>query len=152
MKKRFFVCLLVLLLAIVFPVNVIAAPNQDTHEVIYFEDGSYITITLTETGSRASGTKTGSKTYNYADENGNVAWKAVLTGTFTYTGSSATCTASSCNVTIYDSAWYVVSKTASKSGNTAKASIVMGKKLLGITIEKKSAELSLSCSANGTLS
>lgn len=152
MKKRFFVCLLVLLLAIVFPVNVIAAPNQDTHEVIYFEDGSYITITLTETGSRASGTKTGSKTYNYADENGNVAWKAVLTGTFTYTGSSATCTASSCNVTISNSAWYVVSKTATKSGNKALSDLTMGRKLLGITISKKSVSMQLACSANGTLS
>ncbi len=152
MIKRLFSCLLVLLLAFVFPINTMAASTQSTQEVIYFEDGSYITVALSEAQSRASGTKSGSKTYKCYNSNDVELWRAVLTGTFTYTGSSASCTASSCNVTIYDSAWYVVSKTASKSGNTAKASITMGKKLLGITIEKKSAELSLSCSANGTLS
>lgn len=152
MKKRLFSCLLVLLLAFAFPINAVAASIPSAQEVIYFEDGSYITVTLSEVQTRASGTKSGNKTYRYYNSNDVELWRAVLTGTFTYTGSSATCTASSCNVTISNTAWYVVSKTASKSGNTAKASIVMGRKLLGVTIEKKSAELSLSCSANGTLS
>lgn len=152
MKKKLFIYLLVLVLAFIFPINAIAAPTQSPQEVIRFEDGSYITITLSEAQDRASGTKSGSKTYRYYTDNGTEEWRAVLTGTFTYTGSSATCTASSCNVTIYNSAWYVVSKTATKSDNAAKASLTMGKKLLGITIVKKSAELSLSCSANGTLS
>ena len=152
MIKRLFSCLLVLVLAFVFPINAMAASVPSAQEVIYFEDGSYITVTLSETQARASGTKSGSKTYRSYTSDGTEEWRAVLSGTFTYTGSSATCTASSCNVTISNTAWYVVSKTATKSGNTAKASITMGRKLLGITIEKKSAELSLSCSANGTLS
>lgn len=153
MKKRLFVCLLALLLAFAFPINAMAASNQSTEErIVYFEDGSYITVTLSEVQTRASGTKSGNKTYRYYNSNDVEVWRAVLSGTFTYTGSSATCTASSCNITISNTAWYVVSKTATKSSNTAKASVIMGRKLLGVTIEKKSAELSLSCSANGTLS
>ncbi len=142
-----------LLLAFIFPINAMAASIQSTEErSVYFEDGSYITVTLSEVQTRASGTKSGSKTYRSYTSDGTEEWRAVLTGTFTYTGSSATCTASSCNITISNTAWYVVSKTATKSSNTAKASITMGRKLLGVTIEKKSADLSLSCSANGTLS
>lgn len=152
MKKKLFACLLVLVLAFIFPINAMAASTQSAQEVIYFEDGSYITVTLSETQARASGTKSGSKTYRYYDSNEVELWRAVLNGTFTYTGSSATCTASSCNVTIYNSAWYVVSKTATKSGNKALADLTMGKKALGITISKKSVSMQLACDANGTLS
>lgn len=153
MKKLITSILLAVLLLGCLPTNTLAVSAQTQKEnVIWFDDGSYITITLTETGSRASGTKTGTKTYNYSASNGDVAWKVVLTGTFTYTGSSATCTASSCNVTIYNSAWYVVSKTASKSGNKALADLTMGRKLLGIMVSKKSLSMQITCSANGTLS
>lgn len=152
MKKKQLTGLLVLLLAFAFPVSAMAAPTQAAPEVIYFEDGSYITVSLSEAQTRASGTKSGNKTYRYYDSNDVELWRAVLTGTFTYTGSSATCTASSCNVTISNSAWYVVSKTATKSGNKALADLTMGKKVLGITISKKSVSMQLACSANGTLS
>ena len=87
--------------------------------------------------------------YNSADE---LLWKAVLTGTFTYNGTSATCTASSCNVIIYDSDWHEISKSATKSSNTASASVTMGRKFLGITIDKETFYLSLSCDKNGVLS
>ena len=153
MKRIIASILLAVLIIGCLPTNTLAASTQTQKEnIILFEDGSYITITLTETGNRATNTKTGTKTYSYTDENGDTAWKAVLTGTFTYTGSSATCTASSCNVTIYNSAWYVVSKTATKSGNKALADLTMGRKLLGITVSKKAIALQITCSASGTLS
>ena len=105
-----------------------------------------------ESASRSSGTKSGRATYNYYDSNGARGWTAVLNGTFTYTGSSATCTASNCNITIYDSAWYTVSKSASKSGNSATAAVTMGKKLLGVTVTRVPVDLILTCDANGNLS
>ena len=121
--------------------------------VIYLEDGSYIVVTVEiESASRSSGTKSGRATYNYYDSNGARGWTAVLNGTFTYTGSSATCTASNCNITIYDSAWYTVSKSASKSGNSATAAVTMGKKLLGVTVTRVPVDLILTCDANGNLS
>ena len=120
--------------------------------VIYLDDGSYIVVTVVESGLRSSGTRSGQATYDYYDSDGVCGWTAALTGTFTYTGSSATCTASDCNVTIYDSAWYTVSKSVSKSGNSATADLTMGKKLLGVTITKVPLELILSCDANGNLS
>lgn len=128
-----------------------AASAEET-DVIAFEDGSYFTVSIEEIGTRASGTKTAAKTYTYHSDSGTAVWKAVLTGTFTYTGSNSTCTASSCDVTIYDSDWHVISKSASKSGNSATASVTMGYRVLGITTSKKTASLRLSCDANGNLS
>lgn len=121
-------------------------------DAIYFDDGSYIVISISEVQGRAAGTVTGNKTYTYHDSDGATAWKAVLRGTFSYTGSSASCTASNCNITIYDSAWYTISKSATKSGNTATASATMGRKVLGVTVNQVPITINLSCDANGNLS
>lgn len=153
MKKFLSLIILAVLILGCIPTNALAGGIQEkTENIIYFDNGDYITITVTQTQNRASGTITGSKTYTYTDNSNEAHWKAVITGTFTYTGTSATCTASNCNVTIYDSAWYVVSKTTGKSGNKATADLTMGRKLLGITITKKSLSLQITCDANGNLS
>lgn len=138
----------VLMIVPAFTIGVFAT-DTDT---VYFDDGSYITIDISTVRGRAAGTVTGNKTYTYHDSDGTTAWKAMLNGTFSYTGSSATCTASTCNVTTYDSAWYTVSKSTSKSGNSATAAVTMGKTLLGVTITKVPVDMILSCDANGNLS
>lgn len=149
--KRVLPIFLVLTIAIfVFPMYANAAEKENN--VVYFDDGSYMTAEVIANRMRASGSVTGNKINTYYDSEGNAKWKAVLTGSFTYTGSSATCTSASIDVTIYDSNWYVVSKSASKSGNTASASVTMGKKVAGVTVSKVSANLTLSCDANGNLS
>ena len=150
--KRFSVALLAFAMFIsVIPFTGFAEETNE-QETIIFEDGSYMTETIIEISARASGTKTGSKVKRYYDADGNLEWTATLTGTFTYTGSGSTCTASSCSITVSNSAWYTVSKSATKSGNTANATVVMGKKVLGVTVTKVSANVSLSCDANGNLS
>lgn len=88
--------------------------------------------------------------YNY-NSDGISKWNAVLTGSFSYNGSSATCSSSSVDVTIFDSDWYVISKYASNSGNTATASVTVGRRYDGSTI-KVPVSLSLKCDANGNLS
>lgn len=149
--KRVLPIFLVLTIAIfVFPMYANAAEKENN--VVYFDDGSYMTAEVITNRMRASGSVTGNKIKTYYDSEGNTKWKAVLTGSFTYTGSSATCTSASIDVTIYDSNWYVVSKSASKSGNTASASVTMGKKVADVTVSKVSANLTLSCDANGNLS
>lgn len=150
MLKRIFSFLLVFILLL--PVQALAVSEAEAASIIYFEDGSYITITINEFESRASGSKTGQKTYAYTSNSGTVCWESTLTGTFTYTGTSSVCTSSSCDVTIYESAFYVVSKTASTSGNAAIATLTMGRKVLGITVSKNTYNMSLSCDINGNLS
>ena len=101
---------------------------------------------------RVSGTTSGSKESIYYSNDGTAQWKAVLTGTFTYTGTSATCTTSSCNITIYSSSWYTISKTVGKNGNSATSSVTMGNKLMGVTVTKITKHITLTCDANGNLS
>lgn len=143
---------LALLLLLVLSVMPTASASEYVADVYYFDDGSYITVHLEESTFRAGGVKTGNKTYTYWDSNGTAEWKAVLTGTFSYTGSSATCTTCTCSVTIYDSAWYQVSKTTGKSGATATANVTMGYKFLGVTTKTVPVTITLTCDPNGNLS
>lgn len=121
-------------------------------EVEYLPDGGYIETVISESVSRASGTKTGTKVKRYVDSDGNEQWIIRLQGTFSYNGTSATCTSSTCYVTVYADNWNVVTKSASKNGPTASASATMERKVLGITVSKHSYELTLTCDKNGNLS
>ena len=62
------------------------------------------------------------------------------------------CISCACTVTISDTSWYEVSKTTTKNGNTASTEVVMGKKILGITYNKETTNLTITCSVNGILS
>lgn len=149
--KRLISCLLLAVLIVsFFP---IAGRAEGTAQgTIYYDDGSYMTVKTTVIHTRAAGSVTGNKTYTYYDSEGTTRWMAVLTGSFSYTGTTATCTASNVNVSIYGAGWYVSSKSATKSGNTASASVTMGRRVAGVTIMTVPVSLSLSCDANGNLS
>lgn len=150
MKRTLCAVMVTLLLLGAMPVCGIAAEYNT--ETIYFEDGSYLVVEMIPNCARASGNLTGSKPSTFYNSDGDAQWKVTLTGSFTYTGSSSSCSSSSVSVTIYDSSWYVVSKSSGKSGNTATASVTMGRKSLGVTVQKVPVSLSLSCDANGNLS
>ena len=153
MKRSACSILAMLLLVSALSMNCYAIDDKsEIYNTIHFDDGIYLTECIYITQTRSSGTVSGRKVDTYYASDGATAWQAVLKGTFSYTGSSATCTASSCDVTIYDSAWYIVSKSASKSGNKATASVTMGYKALGVTVNKGPISMSLSCDANGNLS
>lgn len=134
-----------------------AVDNTDNGNTFieYLEDGSCFITTLTiveESSTYATNTKTFSKTTSYKDTDGIVCWSATLTATFRYTGSSATCTESTVSYEIYDSAWRMTSATASKSGNTATADITAKRYTLGIPFKTIDRTITMTCSANGTIS
>ncbi len=141
---------------IVFCVSINACASSDnTITVEYFADGSCIETTLVvEKGVSAYATqyKDGTKKITYKDEDGIVCWSATLTATFRYTGSSATCTDSDVTYTIHDSAWRMTSATASKSGNTATADVTAKRYTLGIPFKTIDRTITMTCSANGTIS
>ena len=144
---------IIALLVALLPMNAFASEKTDhAVDIIYLADGSYITIQTELLPTRAAQTVTGNKTYTYTSNSGEEHWRAVFSGTFTYTGTTSTCTASSCTVTITNTNWYEVSKTAGKSGNTATADLVMGRKFWGITVQKETLNMTLTCDANGNLS
>ena len=151
MKKVLsFVLALVIVLSM-FCINTSAVANNN---IIYFEDGSYVTISEVKetTISRASNTKNAQRTATHTDSDGNVLWKATLKATFTYTGSSATCTYSSITYTVSDSSWKITEATATKSGNKATGNVTAKMYILGIPFKTVEKAITLTCSANGTLS
>lgn len=152
MKRCISLFLLAVLMLSTISVNCFASEIAEEYVVERFEDGSYITERMVICRPRASGTKTGAKDRVYYNGNGAAEWKVTVSGTFTYTGTSATCTSASCSVTIYNSDWYTISKTSSKSGNTANASATMGEKLLGVKVDEVTSSVALKCDANGNLS
>ena len=119
-------------------------------ETITLDDGGCLEIVVLQSTTRA--TRSGNKYYTYKDANGSSKWKATLSATFTYDGTTSTCTSSSCSVAIYDSAWALVSKHAYRSGNTATGSVTMSYSTAGVTISKSTYKITLACNKNETLS
>ncbi len=126
---------------------------------IYNEDGSYIIIDTTEyspifslINSRSSYSKTVSRTFTFYGSDDIAAWDVVLTATFTYDNITSQCTASSAVYHIYDNSWSCTSLTSGKAGNAAWADFTFVQKILFITYNTYTGSVSISCSANGTIS
>lgn len=149
MKRALSFVLVLLALISLLPATAYA---DGPKEIILLDNGDYIVVTTEISPTRASGTRSGSTVYTYIDRNGAAQWKATLTATFTYNGTTSSCTGASCSVTVYESSWYEITNSASKSGSTATANITMGCKVLGITVSKTSCTITLSCDENGNLS
>lgn len=152
MAKRIFTlfCVFVLLISFfLFPAH--AAEHQET--ILYYEDGSYLVTTITESVSRSHGTKTGSKDDRYFDVNGNLQWQITVTGTFTYTGTTSTCIYAGGTTSIANTDRFkLVSDTHTQTGSVATYTAVLGKKALGIVVSKETHSISLTCDKDGNLS
>lgn len=151
-KKMVSMALACLMVICLLPLQAGAA--ESVEKVTRYEDGSYTVITVqTESAvTRATNYRNGSKDFRHYDSGNTLRWKATLTATFSYNGSSATCTAvNSFNVTIYNSDWSVGSKSTSRSGNTAYGYLTMNRKIVGGT-QGVPVTVTLSCDKNGNLS
>lgn len=154
MKKVIATFVVLALILSALPIQIAYASQEpELLEIIRFEDGSYLEVTLESAPqTRASGSLTKTKNYTCKETDGTAQWKISLTGSFTYTGTTSTCTAASCNVTIYQSIWSAASKSASKSGNTAYGTARILRKYLGVTVSDKTYNLTLTCDKNGNVS
>ena len=152
MKRLLCVIFAMMMISSLFSVNTYAAETGIPDNVFYKDDGGYIITYIEGIGTRASNSKTGSRVFEYYNNDHEIQWRATLTGTYLYTGTTATCTGSKCDVVIYNSAWYVISKSSGMLGAKATAELSMGRKVLGVTVERKNVSLALSCDANGNLS
>ena len=119
--------------------------------IISLEGNRYILVELSADTNIARATTSKSKSYT-CYQAGEMLWKITLSGSFTYDGREATCTSSNCTVTIYNSNWYTISKTAWADENIAKATVEMGEKALGVTIYRETYNLSLVCDRYGNVS
>ncbi|MBQ3519323.1 MAG: hypothetical protein IJA31_08400 [Clostridia bacterium] len=156
MLKKFFSLFTALLITCLLCVNAFAVENNEQSIIHYFEDGSYIVTTLSEESDGislfATSTKTGRKTDTCYNANHEVLWSATLTGTFSYTGTSATCTNASVTYSIQDTSWRIVSAEAYESGATAIGDVTGKRYVLGINVDSFTAHLEITCSPTGVLS
>lgn len=148
--KRVLCTFLSVLLLLSIAAYAFAAESNSSETVIPLEDGGRLVITVVQYSSRAANTVSGYKQIRYEDATGNLCWQAVLSGAYTYNGTSSYCTASEVTVTIYDTAYYTVSKAASRNLNTATASVTMGRTMLGVTVAQNTYHIS--CDKDGKLS
>lgn len=152
MKKRITQLFAALMLLSLLSVQALAA---DSSYVEYYSDGSYSVFTV-ETDNfaiaRAAGTKSGTAQREHYSSAGELQWKVTLKATFSYNGSTSSCTSvDNVAVNIYDSDWSMLSKSSSKSGNTATANVTMGRAQL-VGTAKVPITLTLTCDKNGNLS
>lgn len=101
---------------------------------------------------RATQTKTAKKTAYIKNSSGAVLWSVTVTGTFSYNGTTSTCTSSSVSTSVSNSYWSIVSKSSSKSGNKASAKATAKNSINGDTIATMTKEVTLTCSPTGALS
>lgn len=143
---------LVLSYVLCFPVGAVALPEKNATYVEYLENGDCIKtyITYYETNARVA-TKSGSKTREYETSAGEVMWSVTVYGTFTYNGTTSSCTSASRSTAAYGSDWSIKSSSASKSGNCATATATATKKNF-IGSQDYTVTVNLYCSPYGILS
>lgn len=152
MKRFTRICALVLVSVLLIPIQVFATVERNSStEIVYMDDGSYYVIVIEESRTRATYSKTGSKHYTYYSSENVAQWKVTLTGTYTYNGSTSSCTAASASATIYKSTWSVASKSATRSGSTATGNFVIKLSLLLGQSTNVPVTLTLACDKNGNL-
>lgn len=121
------------------------APCGDT-EIVDLGDGYTIEYEITEINPNArASTKTVEKTGTCKTADGVVIAIIKLTGTFSYTGSSATCTRASSSYSMYHG-WTYSNRSTTCSGNTAKTSARLSKDFY------VDAVVTLTCSNTGVVS
>lgn len=152
MKKRFISILTIpAILFCILPQSVSAEATDNSTIVIPTEDGGYLTITTTIYESRATNSKSGTRSAAYTSADGLVCWTFVLGGTFSYNGSTATCTNTYDKVNIYDEDFHEISSSSWANGNKACGSAEIVLKVLGITVNTWTPSLTLTCSPTGTI-
>ena len=155
MKKILLILLTITMLSfsiLCTPVSAASTTGKVTAVTIeYLENGDYIETIITYEEALTRSSKTASKTKNYKNSDGDVMWSVTVRGTFSYNGTTSSCTAVSHSTTTLNAYWSIKSASSSKSGNTATAKAVATQSISGVSRDY-SVSVSLTCSANGTLS
>ena len=123
-------------------------------QITYLDNGDYLETTIYENDivlTRATGKKTGTKTTTYKSD-GKALWYVSVTGTFTYTGTSSKCTASSVKASSYVDTWKISNKSSSYKNNTATGSATAKLYYGPLPVTTINQTVTLSCNSKGDLS
>lgn len=155
MKKLISLLSVVLMIAVLCPNTAFADEKIVTDQYVeYLDDGSYIVTEITSgsIATLAATTINKSKSSNYYNSDNTKEWTVTVNGTFTYTGSSATCTRATVSYNIYNNSWKVTSAAPSKSGNKATGAFTVKKYALGLPYKTVNRTVTLTCSNTGVCS
>ncbi len=137
------------------PLQADQVPNET--EAIYIDGEVFYLKTYlsepevsVEKGDITRGTITRTKTSNLENAAGQIKISVSVTGTFTYNGTSATCTSCSGSSTSYNSTWTILGYTVSRSGNTA-TNHTTAQHAINNKIHTYQKDVTLTCSANGNV-
>ena len=95
-------------------------------------------------------TKSGTKTVNLYNGD-TILWSISVTGTFTYGNGTSKATSAKVTTNVFSSAWKITDSSSSYSGNSAKATAVAKRYLLGIPLETITKNVELICDSSGNL-
>ena len=118
--------------------------NGDYYETVIETDCNAITFAATN-----SITKT--KTTYYKNSAGVVQWSVSIKATFSYNGSTATCTSCSHSTTSPGTNWSISSASSKRSGNSATATATAVEKANGIS-NSVTRFVTIKCSPTGVVS
>lgn len=158
MKKLLsFISTITLCTLLSIPLNVQA---QSIPEREYIEKNLYCVTEIQESvalieqiyNAKASDNKTASKTVRYENANGETLWYVKVTGSFTYNGTSSSCTSASVSADTYSDNWKISDKSSKKSGNKATATATGNLYFNSSIIQTVTKTVTLSCSKTGELS
>ncbi len=121
--KRFISILTILVMTITafcIPIN---ASADTITSIEYLDNGDYIETVIEDTGISASASTiiTKTKTSYYKNSSGSVLWSVSITATFSYNGTTSSCTSCYHSTTAPGSSWTIKSASHRKAGNTATA-------------------------------
>lgn len=125
----------------------------NAEEVIVFPDGSKMitTIIQTQAGAKTRGSISGSRERLFLNDNNVLQFKVILTATFSFNGTSSTCTQVSSSTVVYSGNWSESSNSTYPSGNAAIANITVVRRFLFIVTETQNLVLTLHCDRYGNL-
>lgn len=153
MKKAIaFTLLLTILCCTVFCFSAGATEENKVTTITKLDNGDYIEtiITYFDTNERAA-TRSGSKTSNYKDGSGTIMWSVTVYGSYTYNGTTSSCTSVSHSTSSPGTGWSIKSSSSHKSGNCATATATATLKK-GIASQDFTNTVNLYCSPYGILS
>ena len=151
MKRVVALVIAICLMACAMSFAAYAMPEESV-SIEYLADGGYVVTEYADSMTRSANIKTRELTKTQYDDDGNLAWQIVFSATFTYDGVTARCTATDLDVTIYDSSWYQISAYHNRGAANGYANVQLGRKHLGVTVEKPTYYLSLNCTPDGNIS
>lgn len=140
--KKILMSLICCIALVLSTIAVVQAKESDYYVEIKIE-------ILEESLTRATSTKTAKKTASVKNSSGQVLWSVSVIGTFTYNGTSSTCTKSTVEAVSNDKNWTITNKSSSKTGNKATAKATATMTLPTGTVGSKDLSVTLTCDAKG---